>query len=254
MKYFQTILVLFCIFPFLESCDLSESSSTPKLVRDSEGKIIEGTLIQKSPEGRLLRETVYANGLRNGISKQYYPEGTLRSEVTYVDNKQNGPARKYYKSGKLYQESEMKDGRFDGIIKKYREDGSLISTQSYRVGQPGSDLKEYSSTGEEIALKTTMTIEEIDLSNIDGFVKLRFQLSNKSRRVQFYEGQLVDGFLTDDLHKLSDERGVYEASFRTDQPEPLPEFIYVIARYTTPNNNPHLITSVYKVKAKRKYL
>jgi antitoxin component YwqK of YwqJK toxin-antitoxin module len=74
--------------------------------------------------GKLLFETHYLNGLRNGSDRAYYENGKLMYEDTLINGKANGVHKEYYETGKLEMEVLLTNDSLH-LEKDYDEDGVL---------------------------------------------------------------------------------------------------------------------------------
>jgi uncharacterized protein len=119
------------------------------------------TLSNFYPHGPIRDQTVFVNGSKNGLYREWYPEGGLRLSVPYIDNLIEGEKLFYYESGKLcYSKSYRKgadngptiyydpsgkklwegifaDGVREGLCKSYHKNGNIEST-----GRFSNDLME----------------------------------------------------------------------------------------------------------------
>jgi uncharacterized protein len=81
--------------------------------------------------GKISAESVYKNGRKTGVYKEYYATGNIRVEQTYVDGVEEGPYKSYFDSGKIYNDGQFKDGELTGDLKFYSKSGQLTRTKKY---------------------------------------------------------------------------------------------------------------------------
>src|SRR5258708_32491247 len=62
-----------------------------------------GTACEYDKQGKLVAEMAFRDGMKNGISTQYFPSGGLRFEKSYCDNTLQGEGREWFENGKLKQ-------------------------------------------------------------------------------------------------------------------------------------------------------
>lgn len=82
------------------------------------------------PDGKLFREILFSQGLRNGYDKRYFPTGKKYIVNQYKNGLMDGNQVQYYPSGKKDFEVKFKNGKHVGIMKNYSEkDGSVSSKE-----------------------------------------------------------------------------------------------------------------------------
>jgi hypothetical protein len=154
--------------------------------------------------GKVKSEITYKNGKKNGVARSFDRDGSLVLELNYVDDKREGMSKKYFAGGKiLAQTTEYRNDKMNGVQIKYRGNGKLLSEAPYQNDFPCLGLKEYL---ENEALKKKYPSIEIKVEdNIQstGSYEIKLSLSEKVRRVRFYEGKLSpNGCITDDDNRL----------------------------------------------------
>lgn len=88
-----------------------------------------------APDGKLISETNFESGYRNGIQKYYYYGDTaLKEEDNYYYGEMDGICRSYYPNGKPEQEESYMLGKKEGPCRYYDKDGNLIKTVYYFNG------------------------------------------------------------------------------------------------------------------------
>ncbi len=85
--------------------------------------------IEDSPKNlKVILESFYINGKKEGISRSYYKDGSIYKEEEYVNDKLNGIFNLYYKSGHIYKKGKYTNGKKNGIFLKYFDMGSFFGT------------------------------------------------------------------------------------------------------------------------------
>lgn len=113
-----------------------------------DGKL-NGTYREFSYGGRPIKIMEYRNGLLNGLKKLYYngkPDKVLE-ESYYKNGKKDGIAKWFSEDGLLIAEYQYKNGSFEGIQKNYYEDGSVLSEEMYENNVPIGTYHEYFPDG-----------------------------------------------------------------------------------------------------------
>ena len=91
-------------------------------------------------------KTFYANGQLDtlesyrynqlhGLSQGFAPNGILVREANFLDGLLDGPVREYYKTGQLKKETFYKSDKRDGPEKEYYPNGTLQFERLYENGQ-----------------------------------------------------------------------------------------------------------------------
>lgn len=153
--------------------------------------------------GIIKRLKLFNHAKQRGLKKIYYRDGTVRNEIHYYYGRKHGESKFFYPTGKLYSISQYKDGLLHGTVKKYRKNGWLMSEQSFKNNQPANDLVEYNKD-KTIKSQPKLMIEPLSKlpPEIDhGYL---FYLSDQSREVSFYFGELLDQkFFHDELIEIN---------------------------------------------------
>lgn len=77
-------------------------------------------------DGKLFREILFSQGLRNGYDKRYFPTGKKYIVNQYKNGLMDGNQVQYYPSGKKDFEVKFKNGKHVGFYKQYsRKNGSV---------------------------------------------------------------------------------------------------------------------------------
>jgi len=87
------------------------------------------------PDGNLAEETLWRDGLKNGVWTQYFNHGQLKSTATYLNDKLEGAYTVFYPDGKTMVEGAYRQDIPDGEWKRYDEKGNLVSIIRYAHGK-----------------------------------------------------------------------------------------------------------------------
>lgn len=98
--------------------------------------------------GKLRKEIIYRNGIKEGIEKTYYPNGQVNEETTYKKGKKDGERKRYYPDGKLWYETFYINGEEEGIEKTYYKNGNLWVEIPYKSSKIVGVEKRYYESGE----------------------------------------------------------------------------------------------------------
>ena len=248
----STSKILIYSVVILFSCNGSLSSEGPNsnITRDDAGKIVSGEVTQYAESGKLASIYNVKDYKLHGEGLKYYDDGTtLRSELNYNMGKLDGLQKRYYESGALYKEELYVAGKRHGLTKKYRESGLLMTEAVYKQGQPGTELREYLTDGSLKKKYPSIVIEEIDKLRSTGVFTLRISMSDETKKVDYYIGELDENvFFSDDLKQQNNVNdGVLELSFFLKPASLLEEEISIVARMPTRLNNSFITSTKYSL-------
>jgi antitoxin component YwqK of YwqJK toxin-antitoxin module len=97
--------------------------------------------------GKVSRESGYADGVKHGKTIVYYSNGQLRSDDTMVYGTTDGHSKEYYPDGKLMSESFYVLDNLDGVAKEYYKSGTLKKESVYMYGNNHGPVKYYDEAG-----------------------------------------------------------------------------------------------------------
>ncbi|WP_320040513.1 PQQ-binding-like beta-propeller repeat protein [uncultured Desulfobacter sp.] len=104
--------------------DFKETRKEKEIVyKVGEEKPYSGIVIKKDDNGKIIEETAYQDGIKNGPSKEYWDNGKLKSETVYKDNNWNGLRKRFWENGKLRSEGKYINGKIEGLWKTYKKNG-----------------------------------------------------------------------------------------------------------------------------------
>jgi hypothetical protein len=217
---------------------------------DASGKKKNGLIKSYHSDGKLYSAVTYKDGIKDGISYAYYPNGQVNLELTYANGKRTGQSKRYYENGKLYQTTEYKDNNMHGWQKKYRENGSLIAEARFEKDEPCLGLKEYLLDN---ALKKnfpTILVTPVDELATKGRYTLKLSMSDKTKKVKFYEGKLTaGGCIHDELEyiRLDERTGIGEIVYNLPPGGFMMEELNLVARVRTLQGNTFITQRTYNV-------
>jgi len=193
--------------------------------------------------GALLSEVYYANGLRNGVAVNYYKEGGVHARIPYRNDVKEGEAVWYYPSGKPYRITPYHQNLIDGIQRFFYESGQLQAEVPWKKGQPGTGLKEYTESGRLIREPSVVVRPE----RLNDAVILYISLSDESRNVTFYQGELTEGrYLNRNLRQLKTTGGKSIIQFPPSDPETTPKEFHIVAIKETSLRNQQILYRKYR--------
>jgi uncharacterized protein len=112
------------------------------------------------PDGTIQSVTLYRNGVKEGISREYAEDGTLERALDYQngvvvgeglvveDGSKNGPWKEFYKDGVLKAEGNYTNDTKTGLWKYYHPNGQLEQIGKYNAaGDPEGPWRWYYASG-----------------------------------------------------------------------------------------------------------
>ncbi len=105
----------------------------------------------------LMATETYKNGIRNGLSKNFYRNGKTSEEINWENGKKNGIWRKYYDNGKTRMETRYINNQLDGIFHVFYKNGRMYINGGYKADLKNGIWNFYDKQG-----KLTKTIEYIN--------------------------------------------------------------------------------------------
>lgn len=213
--------------------------------KDSKGgkRKKEGLVKQYRPDGSLKTEINFKNGKKTGLAKSYYKNGQLRQQITYLNNVKHGDVTTYYENGKPYQVTPYDNGKIHGLRKKYRMDGRLAAEVPYNKGVVCKGLKEYLLNGDIKKSYPKIVISEIDNMLKSNEFILRISISDNSRKVTYYIGDLdSNGCISESAIMVKPQQpGVLDLKYNIGPGMFVMEKLNIIAVVETKLGNPYVL-------------
>jgi MORN repeat variant len=236
------------------SCDQVSKNRLKTSISDKDS--VKNGVVRSLFENRKIRAEInYKNGKKQGLAREYYKEGGLALEIYYEDDIKNGTAKRYHKNGNLYQSTDYKRGKLDGKQTKFRENGSAASEAFYRQDEPCKGLIEYTLDGSQKKKYPSIIITPIDNLLRDNKYTLRVSMSDKSKAVEFYTGDLTeDGCLGESSQKVWGKvtNGSIDIEYHLPPGGFMMERINIIAKVKTVQGNYFVTQKAYNVAAENK--
>jgi hypothetical protein len=212
--------------------------------------VTDGVAKDYHKNGKIRVEIPYKNGKKNGVAREYYNTGVLYQEIEYINGIKHGVSKRYYENGKLNQLTQYDSGRRHGRLEKFRSNGSPLSVATYFNDQPCKGLVEYLQDGRVKTNFPGIVIKPIDNLLKEDLYILQLSLSDKSRAVQFYVGELSpQGCLTDALEELpdNDKNGIAEYEIYLPRGMFIMKTISIIAKVKTLQDNYYITERSYRL-------
>ena len=215
---------------------------------EAKGTLRHGITKNYSKTGILLSEVNFVNNKKEGPAVNYYASGKVHTRLMYKNGVKDGESIWYYESGKVFRINPFKNDKLNGTQKFYFENGKVMAEVPYMNGQPGIGLKEYSESGELLKNYPVIQFEEDDQIYLHQSITLKVSLSNKSSRVKFYIGNLLDGkFLDAKSIAIPVKGGVARKEYKVMPDSKKNERINAIAVYTTNYGLPYVTQRTYNL-------
>jgi hypothetical protein len=152
------------------------------------------TGIKKYVSGQfLIKEVTFKNGVREGLMKSFYQDGRVRMTFWYENGVREDSSRFFYPEGKLFRTTPYKRDTIDGIQKQYYRDGKLKAKIGYKKGLRTTYFEEYKQDGKLVGGYPELIVSKTDNYKSKGIYRVSLQLSDKSTKVRYYQGDLTGG-------------------------------------------------------------
>jgi hypothetical protein len=201
-------------------------------------------------DGKIYLEINYKDGFPHGQVRRYYRKGNVLEENTYARGKLEGLTRTFHENGRLSRQTYYRQGEIDGVQKKYRRDGTLAFEAPYHMGNPCVGLKEYYLSGNPVKNYPTIEMFAKDEMLKDDWYTLYISLSDKSKSVTFYKGELTDGrYIGEDAEMIWTEDGVAKLYFFLPRNGKEQKTVNIIAKAKTDLGNFYITQAQFSASA-----
>jgi antitoxin component YwqK of YwqJK toxin-antitoxin module len=201
-------------------------------------------------DGKIYLEINYKDGLPHGVMKRYYRMGNVLEERTYVKGELHGPSKTFHENGRVSRQTCYRNGKMDGIQKKYRSDGTLAFEAPYHIGNPCVGLKEYYLSGNPVRnYPSILTVAKDEILKDDWYT-LYIALSDKSKSVTFYKGELTDSlYIGDNAEMIWTEDGIAKLYLHLPRNSNIVEKVNIIAKAKTELGNFYITQAQFSISA-----
>lgn len=188
----------------------------------------------------LVKEVTFRNGIQEGEMKSYYEGGQLNQTLWYENGLREDSARKYYLEGQLFRTTPFKHDTIDGTQIQYYRNGRVRAKLHFTKGLRTPSLEEYTMDGKLIKDYPEIVFTINDNYSTAGKVRINLDLTDKTRKVNFYRGEFTNGvFDTARCKIIPPVNGkVYLDLKKSGTPQP--EYIGIIGAILTDFGNRYL--------------
>lgn len=209
-------------------------------------------IVKQYRAGNILKNEISVkDGKRHGVSKNYYKDGkSVHQLIEYKMGKKHGEAITYYENGSIYQTTPYVEGNIHGVRKKYRQNGELLAEIPYNNGLPCKGLKEYLLDGTVKKQYPKIVFSTKDNLLKDGTFELFAQMSDKSKKVDYYvNGRLTkEGCIAKKVGSLTNYKpGIARLKYNLPPNAYMMEEITIMAVVTTKLGNPYITIGKYNL-------
>ncbi len=157
----------------------------------------------------LVKEVTFENGVRHGLMKSFYMDGRLRQTFWYENGLREDSAKWYYEGGQVFRSTPYKNDTINGIQKQYYRNGRLRAKLSFKKGLREPYLEEFTQDGKLVTGYPEVVVSIRDDYKSKGVYRISMELSNKSPKVKFYRGDIINGvFDTAHCKKINTIKGI----------------------------------------------
>lgn len=115
-----------------ERIERYESGVISRTIRLVDGKK-QGIMKDFYPDGKLMAERMFENGLQSGRTVIYYPSGKIKEVQYYQDGLQTMGDTLWYEQGQIQFAVTFMENKKNGYLRKWDTDGTLIYESKYEM-------------------------------------------------------------------------------------------------------------------------
>jgi hypothetical protein len=196
------------------------------------------TGIKQYMSGQLLvKEVTFKNGVREGVMKSFYQTGELRQSFWYEKGLREDSAVWYFQEGQVFRTTPYKKDTIDGIQKQYFRNGRLKARLGYHKGLRTTLFEEFTADGKLVGGYPDIVFNTTDDYKTKGIYRISLELSDKSGKVRFYQGDLSGGvFDTAHCKEIRTIKGIGHIDLKKSSTEGR-SFVGVVAEILTNYGN-----------------
>lgn len=244
MRKIAGSLIIFCTIFFVTGC-IGKGGAKKNSISANDTVTVPDTGftgISKYMSGtRVAKEVTFKNGVKDGLMKTFYQTGKVRQTFWFEKGLRQDSSKWYFEEGQLFRSTPYKNDTIDGIQKQYYRTGRLKAKIGYLKGLRTPNIEEFTPEGKKVGGYPQLVISTRDEYKSRGAYKITMELSNKSTRVRFYEGDLSGGvFDTAHCKKINSLKGIGSLELKKTG-SPKSGYVGVIAEILTNFGNNYLV-------------
>lgn len=228
-------------------------NSTQHRLKKKKVRKKDGLVVNRRKDGSLLSELNLKDGKLHGMAKDYYPNGSLHAQFLYENGVLQGERKWYHENGKIYKITPFTNGEIDGVEKTFHANGKIMAEVPYKANYPGTGLKEYTQDGKVSKKQPSIIIETIDNIARTNNYTIKIRLSDNSKKVQYYLGDLTDGkYMNDKVIRVVTEGGIGTITYNVLPGHYFMEKLNIVAKQTTSKGNPYIVQKKFNLAIENK--
>jgi hypothetical protein len=141
----------------------------------------------------LVKEITFKNGVRHGLMKSFYQGGQVYQTFWYENGLREDSVKWFYPEGQLFRSTPYKHDTIDGIQKQFYRSGKVKARIGYIKGMRILLFEEYTQDGKLVGGYPEITVNVNDEYKTTGIYRITVGLSDISKKVTFYRGELSEG-------------------------------------------------------------
>jgi antitoxin component YwqK of YwqJK toxin-antitoxin module len=111
------------------------TNGAPSREMDYRNNDIDGVYKEYLPNGKVLEESIYICGQRNGKQTEYFADGKPASVSNWKNDEREGEQLEYWDNGQVMDRSFWKEGELNGERTLYDRTGKAVLVLQYRSGR-----------------------------------------------------------------------------------------------------------------------
>jgi hypothetical protein len=141
----------------------------------------------------LIKEVTFENGVMQGEMRTYYQGGQLNQTLWYENGLREDSVKKYYLEGQVFRSTPFKHDTIDGTQIQYYRNGRIKAKLHFIKGLRTPLLEEYTRDGKLVRGYPEIVFTINNYYSTTGKVRINLELTEKTRNVIFYRGELTNG-------------------------------------------------------------
>jgi hypothetical protein len=196
MKKVSNSIVVLLILLLASGCS-GKGSSRKGSVQEADSLLVPDTgytgITKYYSNELLIKEVTFENGVMQGEMRTYYQGGQLNQTLWYENGLREDSVKKYYLEGQVFRSTPFKHDTIDGTQIQYYRNGRIKAKLHFIKGLRTPLLEEYTRDGKLVRGYPEIVFTINNNYSTTGKVRINLELTEKTRDVIFYRGELTNG-------------------------------------------------------------
>ena len=239
----KTIKIALFYLPFLLIVSCGEHASTNPLSRSTVADTGFTGIKQYTQQGieRVVKETEFKNGVRNGFSKTFYASGKVRQIYQYKNDLREGIAEWYYDGGPVFRSTPFVRDTVHGIEVQHFRNGRAKAKMGFEKGLRTFFFEEYTRDGKLYNAYPDVVVKTRNNYNANGTYNISVELSDVSAKADYFRGDFSKGVYDPDaVEPIKTVNGVGNLTLKKSSEQTKP-YVEILASILTGYGNRYLL-------------